>query len=94
MRFGLPVIATGSLAMAAASVYYAAYAVRSQWLGRTYWHGRRDTDAVALTFDDGPSPDTENILDVLAEHGVNRVASRDGAVKIQKENRFLQLSHK
>ena len=64
-------IATGSLAMAAASVYYAAYAVRSQWLGRTYWHGRRDTDAVALTFDDGPSPDTENILDVLAEHGVN-----------------------
>ena len=64
-------LATGSLAMAAASVYYAAYSVRSQWLGRTYWHGRRDTDAVALTFDDGPSPDTENILDVLAEHGVN-----------------------
>ena len=71
MRFGLPIIATGSLAMAAASLYYATYSVRSQWLGRTYWHGRRDTNAVALTFDDGPSPDTENILDVLAEHHVN-----------------------
>ncbi len=71
MRFGLPIIAAGSLAMAAASLYYATYSVRSQWLGRTYWHGRRDRNAVALTFDDGPSPDTEDILDVLAEHDVN-----------------------
>jgi len=71
MRFGLPLIATGSLAMAAASLYYATYSVRSQWLGRTYWRGRRDTNAVALTFDDGPSPDTERILDVLAAHQVS-----------------------
>src|SRR5258708_5569328 len=71
MRFGVPIIATGSLAMAAASAYYATYSVRSQWLGRTYWHGRRDRNAVALTFDDGPSPDTECILDVLAEHHIN-----------------------
>jgi peptidoglycan/xylan/chitin deacetylase (PgdA/CDA1 family) len=70
MRFGLPIISMGS-ALAAASFYYATYSVRSQWLGRTYWHGRRDGNAVALTFDDGPSPDTENILDVLAEHHVN-----------------------
>jgi len=61
-------MATSSLAMALASLYYATYSVRSQWLGRTYWHGRRDSNAVALTFDDGPSPDTERILDVLAEH--------------------------
>ena len=71
MRFGLPIIATGSLAVAAASLYYATYAVRSQWLGRTYWRGRRDRNAVALTFDDGPSPDTAGILNVLAEHRVN-----------------------
>jgi peptidoglycan/xylan/chitin deacetylase (PgdA/CDA1 family) len=51
--------------MAAASLYYATCAVRSQWLGRTCWRGRSDTNAVALTFDDGPSPDTERILDVL-----------------------------
>src|SRR5258706_1730219 len=65
MRFGLPILAASSVAMAAAGMYYATVAVRSQWLGRTYWRGRRDRSAVALTFDDGPSPDTERILDVL-----------------------------
>jgi len=64
-------IVTGSLAMVAASLYYATYGVRSQWLGRTHWRGRTDTNAVALTFDDGPSPDTEGILDVLAEHNLS-----------------------
>jgi peptidoglycan/xylan/chitin deacetylase (PgdA/CDA1 family) len=54
--------------MAAASLYYATVAVRSQWLGRTCWRGRRDTNAAALTFDDGPSPDTERILDILGAH--------------------------
>jgi peptidoglycan-N-acetylglucosamine deacetylase len=67
MRFGLPIIGA-SLAMTSASLYYATVSVRSQWLGRTYWRGRTDRNAVALTFDDGPSPDTEGILDVLAEH--------------------------
>ena len=71
MRFGLPLIATGSLAIGAASLYQATYSVRSQWLGRTYWRGRRDRNAVALTFDDGPSPYTEKILDVLAEHNLS-----------------------
>jgi peptidoglycan/xylan/chitin deacetylase (PgdA/CDA1 family) len=71
MRFGLPIIVTGSLALAAAGIYHATYAVRSQFLGRTYWRGRRDTNEVALTFDDGPSPHTAGILDVLAEHRVN-----------------------
>jgi peptidoglycan/xylan/chitin deacetylase (PgdA/CDA1 family) len=54
--------------MAAAGLYYATVAVRSQWLGPTYWRGRGDQNIVALTFDDGPSPDTERILDVLATH--------------------------
>jgi peptidoglycan/xylan/chitin deacetylase (PgdA/CDA1 family) len=71
MRFELPIIATASLAMAAASLYYATYSVRSQWLGPTYWRGRRDRNAVALTFDDGPSPDTDRVLDVLAEHRIS-----------------------
>jgi peptidoglycan-N-acetylglucosamine deacetylase len=70
MRLGLPIIAAGSLGIAAASLYYATVAVRSQWLGHTHWRGRRDTNAVALTFDDGPSPDTECILDVLGEYNV------------------------
>ena len=68
MRFGVPIFATASLAISVASLYYATVSVRSQWLGRTNWRGRRDRNLVALTFDDGPSPDTEGILDVLAEH--------------------------
>jgi peptidoglycan/xylan/chitin deacetylase (PgdA/CDA1 family) len=54
----------------AAAIYHATYSVRSQWLGSTHWRGRTDLQAVALTFDDGPAPDTERILDVLAQHQV------------------------
>ena len=53
-----------------AVLYYLTYAVRSQVLGETIWRGRRDTDAVALTFDDGPSEDTGDILDVLKQYKI------------------------
>lgn len=56
--------------MAAIATYYATYSVRSQWLGQTYWHGCRNRNAVALTFDDGPSADTEDVLDILADYQV------------------------
>jgi peptidoglycan/xylan/chitin deacetylase (PgdA/CDA1 family) len=56
------------LLASAGGIYYATYAVRSQWLGPTNWCGRIETGAVALTFDDGPSSDTERILDILEEH--------------------------
>src|SRR5437588_8204245 len=64
MFFPLPLIA-GSLTASAAAMYYATYAVRSQWLGPTVWCGRADTNEVALTFDDGPTTDTEALLEVL-----------------------------
>jgi|SRR5215831_1738161 len=70
MRFGIPIVATGTAAMAAIATYYATYSVRSQWLGQTYWHGCRNRNAVALTFDDGPSADTEDVLDILADYQV------------------------
>jgi len=60
----------GGVAIAGASggaAYYATVGVRAQWLGRTDWIGRTDTNAVALTFDDGPGPDTDAILDTLGE---------------------------
>ena len=66
----LSLIGGASLLAGAAGVYHATYSVRSQWLGRTDWSGRRDIQAVALTFDDGPGPDTQRILDVLAQHEV------------------------
>ena len=66
MLTALPIFTGAALAATcAASIYYATYAVRSQWLGRTIWRGRSDTASVALTFDDGPSADTERVLDVL-----------------------------
>ena len=62
---------SGLLAVAGgAAGYYATYGVRSQWLGPSDWHGRTDKGAIALTFDDGPSGDTERVLDVLGEHNV------------------------
>jgi peptidoglycan/xylan/chitin deacetylase (PgdA/CDA1 family) len=65
--FFTPPFIAGAAAVAAAGscAYYATYGVRSQWLGATDWHGRRDTPAASLTFDDGPSEDTERVLDVL-----------------------------
>ena len=63
----------GGAAMAGATtaaVMYATAGVRAQWLGPTDWRGRTDTSAVALTFDDGPGPDTEAILDALGEHNL------------------------
>jgi peptidoglycan/xylan/chitin deacetylase (PgdA/CDA1 family) len=63
-------IAMPLLIGAAASAYYATYAVRSQWLGPTDWHGRTDTSSVALTFDDGPSADTKLVLNVLRQYEV------------------------
>lgn len=38
--------------------------------GRSAWRGPAAEKAVALTFDDGPGPDTERILDVLKEKDV------------------------
>jgi peptidoglycan/xylan/chitin deacetylase (PgdA/CDA1 family) len=55
---------------AGAAAFYATIGVRAQWLGRTDWIGRTDTNAVALTFDDGPGPDTEAILDTLGERNL------------------------
>lgn len=55
---------------ALAAVVGAAWAVRgrsSQLLAPSVWHGKRTRKAVALTFDDGPSPGTATILDLLAQ---------------------------
>ena len=68
MKFEMAMIGAGALGVAGASFYYATTAVRSQWLGHTHWRGEKDQNAVALTFDDGPSADTEEILGVLEEY--------------------------
>ena len=70
IAFAFSFVGIALLLLAGAGIYYATYAVRSQWLGPTDWHGHEDTAGVALTFDDGPTADTERILDILAEHNL------------------------
>jgi peptidoglycan-N-acetylglucosamine deacetylase len=63
---------TGPLS-AAAAVSFAAWAVRgksSAVFAPSLWRGPRDRRAIALTFDDGPSESTPEILDLLASQGV------------------------
>ena len=38
--------------------------------GASVWRGPRERRAIALTFDDGPSESTPQILDILARHNV------------------------
>lgn len=66
------------------AIYYAAYTVRSQVLGRTIWRGATDRPAVALTFDDGPGPDTPALLDVLREHDVKATFFLIGRRAVQR----------
>ena len=64
---------TGPCVVGAAAVGMA-WAVRgrsSTVFGPSVWRGRPGRKAVALTFDDGPSPATPRILDILAGYGVS-----------------------
>jgi peptidoglycan/xylan/chitin deacetylase (PgdA/CDA1 family) len=67
LALGVSAVATG---VAGACVHHATYGVRSQWLGPADWRGSADIRSVTLTFDDGPTEDTERILDTLAAFGV------------------------
>jgi len=73
----LPQIAAGG----AASIFMA-WATRgrsSQVFGRSIWRGPRDRRAIALTFDDGPSESTPQLLDVLSEYRVAATFFQCGA---------------
>ncbi|HTS62372.1 MAG TPA: polysaccharide deacetylase family protein [Candidatus Acidoferrales bacterium] len=65
--------ATSVLTAAAGAAGFMAWAVRgrsSAVFGPSIWHGPRDRRALALTFDDGPSEATPEILQILAHHSV------------------------
>jgi peptidoglycan-N-acetylglucosamine deacetylase len=66
----------------AASAAFLAWAVRgrsSSVFGKSYWRGPRTSPAIALTFDDGPSEGTPEILDILARHRVPATFFQCGA---------------
>jgi peptidoglycan-N-acetylglucosamine deacetylase len=61
---------------------FLAWAVRgraSSVFGPSIWRGSADRRAVALTFDDGPSESTPQILDILARYGVKATFFQCGA---------------
>jgi peptidoglycan-N-acetylglucosamine deacetylase len=64
---------TLTVAAAASALSFAVYAVRgrsSSVLAPSVYRGSRSRRAIALTFDDGPSPSTAALLDLLDEYGV------------------------
>jgi len=61
------------LVAAGAASSFMAWAVRgrsAQIFGRSVWRGPRHLPALSLTFDDGPSETTPQILDLLSEYRV------------------------
>jgi peptidoglycan/xylan/chitin deacetylase (PgdA/CDA1 family) len=70
------------MAAAGAACSWMAWAVRGRSasvFGRSVWRGPRDRRALALTFDDGPSEGTPEILEILAEHQVPATFFQCGA---------------
>jgi len=70
------------LAAIGAPVAAMAWAVRGRSasvFGPSVWHGRRDRRSVALTFDDGPSEGTAEILEILGRQGVAATFFQCGA---------------
>jgi len=71
-----------ALTAAGAAVSGSAWSVRgrsSSVFGPSVWRGGTARKAIALTFDDGPSPSTPLFLDVLAEHRVRATFFQIGA---------------
>ena len=70
------------LAAAAAGCGYLAWGVRGRSasvFGRSLWRGSPDCRAIALTFDDGPSEATPQLLDILARHNAAATFFQCGA---------------
>lgn len=67
------VVAASGLLLTGAAVGAMSWAVRgrsSQVFGPSVWRGKPGRRAIALTFDDGPTPGTLEILDILSQYKV------------------------
>jgi peptidoglycan/xylan/chitin deacetylase (PgdA/CDA1 family) len=61
-----PILTACAVPTIGALITYGLISPRSQVYGKTIWHGPVGSSAVALTFDDGPTPGgTDAILDIL-----------------------------
>jgi peptidoglycan-N-acetylglucosamine deacetylase len=75
-----------------------AWAVRgrsSAVFGPSVWHGEPGRKAIALTFDDGPSPATPRILEILAGYGAKATFFQCGenVVRAPEWSRAVAAAH-
>lgn len=75
---GGSVIAAGAVA-AASALAWSARGRSSNVFGPSVWQGRTDRPFIALTFDDGPSAGTIELLEILQMHGVRATFFMCGA---------------
>jgi peptidoglycan/xylan/chitin deacetylase (PgdA/CDA1 family) len=59
---------SGAVLVGAGALAYGVRGRSSTLLGPSIWRGPKNRRAIALTFDDGPSESTRELLDILAEH--------------------------
>jgi peptidoglycan/xylan/chitin deacetylase (PgdA/CDA1 family) len=64
------IIATGAAMAATAITGYGVFNRKSTLLAPSIWRGPADRPAIALTFDDGPSESTAEVLDLLQRHRI------------------------
>jgi peptidoglycan/xylan/chitin deacetylase (PgdA/CDA1 family) len=86
---------TGIAAGAAAGITGMAWAVRgrsSQLFGPSIWHGTPGQKSIALTFDDGPSPGTTEILAILDQYKVRATFFQCG-VNVLRASELSQTIH-
>ncbi|MGB9606533.1 MAG: polysaccharide deacetylase family protein, partial [Bryobacteraceae bacterium] len=62
-------VAGGAVAAAAGTMVYAVRGRSSRLLAPSLHRGPKNRRAIALTFDDGPTPATARLLEILAQHG-------------------------
>jgi peptidoglycan/xylan/chitin deacetylase (PgdA/CDA1 family) len=67
------------LAAGAAALAYGVRAPRSGWIAPTVWRGPPGSGAIALTFDDGPSESTAELLDLLRLYNAKATFFQCGA---------------
>ncbi|HUB77249.1 MAG TPA: polysaccharide deacetylase family protein [Bryobacteraceae bacterium] len=72
-------IAGGAVSAAAAFLAWAVRGRSAAVFGKSFWRGRSGRPALALTFDDGPSESTPEILEILAQHRVRATFFQVGA---------------
>ncbi|MCS7024041.1 MAG: polysaccharide deacetylase family protein [Bryobacteraceae bacterium] len=64
----IPDLLTGGAAVAAAGLFYAVRYPGASWLAPSITSGSKRRKAIAITFDDGPSESTPDLLQLLEAH--------------------------